>query len=203
MPPPIMERRSFLRIAVAGTAWFALSGHTPYGHWQIYRRKHLLIGSSRADPPSFELARQIAELLVAHLPESSARASRAPDQRRIASLLASDQWQVAVLRRAEAADLAAGRGLFRTVGAVALRSLFAMEDHLLVCRPDFPNRHAWLVTATLAETGAGMPDGALAALGTSPIPAHPGALAYATGKPMPAAPAAGEMGSETDDGHTH
>ncbi len=200
-----MRRRGLLRIGVAGVAWFALSGHTPYRHWTIYRKKHLLIGSSRADPPSYALAVKIAEALLRDLPESSARASRAPDQRRIASLLASDQWQVAVMRREEAADLAAGRGLFETVGAVALASLFAMGDHLLVCRPDFPDRHAWLVTAALAENAAGIPGSAPPERGKSAILAHPGALAYVEGKSLPAVPAAEETGGqpEPDHGHAH
>ncbi len=188
---------------MAGTAWFALSGHTPYGHWKIYRQKHLLIGSCKTDPPSYPLAERIAETLVRDLPESSARASRAPDQRRIASLLASDQWQVSVLRRGEAADLAAGRGLFETIGAVSLNSLFAMGDHLLVCRPDFPERHAWLVVATLTENAAGIPDGSPVRAGADGIPIHPGALAHAEGKPLPPAPAAEGSETEADHGHPH
>ena len=196
-----MRRRLLLRFCVAGGAWFALSGHTPYGHWKIYRRKHLIIGSCRADPPSFPLAEKIAGTLVRQLPESSARASRAPDQRRVASLLASSQWQVSVLRREEADDLAAGRGLFKTIGAVPLNSLFAMGDHLLVCRPDFPVRHAWLVAATLTENAAEIPGGAAPQAGA--IPVHPGALAHAQGKPLPPAPAAEETESEEDHGHPH
>ena len=198
-----MRRRHLLRIGMAGTAWFALSGHTPYGHWQIYRQKHLLIGSCKTDAPSYPLAQRIAETLVRQLPESSARASRAPDQRRIASLLASDQWQVSVLRRAEAADLAAGRDLFETVGAVPLNGLFAMGGHLLVCRPDFPDRHAWLVAATLTENAAGIQGGSPVEPGATGIPIHPGALAHAEGKPLPPAPAAPETESEEDHGHPH
>lgn len=198
-----MRRRQLLRLGAAGTAWFALSGHTPYSHWQIYRQKHLMIGSCKTDAPSYPLAQRIAETLVSQLPESSARASRAPDQRRIASLLASDQWQVSVLRREEAADLVAGRGLFETVGAIPLRSLFAMGDHLLVCRPDFPDRHAWLVTATLTEYAAGITDGSPVEPGTAGIPMHPGALAHAEGKPLPPAPAAEGTESEGDHGHPH
>ncbi|MDH3229703.1 MAG: hypothetical protein OEN55_07930 [Alphaproteobacteria bacterium] len=196
-----MKRRIFVRFAVAGTAWFALSGHTPYRHWTIYRQKHLLIGACKTDPPSYPLAERIAGTLVRHLPESSARASRAPDQRRVASLLASDQWQVSVMRRQDAADLAAGRGLFETTGAVPLNSLFAMGGHLLVCRPDFPDRHGWLVTATLTKNAADIPDGTAPEHGV--IPAHPGALAYAAGKPLPPGPAAGETGPEADHGHPH
>ena len=197
-----MRRRHLLRLGAAGGAWFALSGHTPYGHWKIYRRKHLMIGSCRADPPSYPLAEQIAGTLVRLLPESSARASRAPDQRRIASLLASDQWQVSVLRRGEAADLIAGAGLFETVGAVPLASLFEMGRHLLVCRPDFPDLHAWLVTATLSKNAADIPDGA-APPQAGAIPVHPGALAYAEGKPPPPAPAAEDAEPESDHGHSH
>jgi TRAP-type uncharacterized transport system substrate-binding protein len=198
-----MRRRHLLRIGMAGTAWFALSGHTPYGHWKIYRQKHLLIGSCKTDAPSYPLAQQIAETLVRQLPKSSARASRAPDQRRIASLLASDQWQVSVLRRDEAADLVAGRGLFETVGAVTLRSLFTMGDHLLVCRPDFPDRHAWLVVATLTENTAGIQGGSPMRPNAAGIPIHLGALAYAKGKPLPPAPAAAETASEENHGHPH
>lgn len=198
-----MRRRQILRLGAAGTAWFALSGHTPYRQWKVYRRKHLLIGSCKTDPRSYPLAERITETLVRWLPESSARASRGPDQRRIASLLASDQWQVSVLRRGEAADLVAGRGLFETVGAVPLRGLFAMGDHLLVCRPDFPDRHAWLVAATLTENAAGIPDGSPLEVGASIIPVHPGAHAHASGKPLPPAPLAEETETEADHGHPH
>jgi hypothetical protein len=196
-----VKRRFLLRLGAGGAAWFALSGHTPYGHWKVYRRKHLLIGSSRADPPSYTLAERIAGTLVRQLPESRARASRAPDQHRIASLLASDQWQVSVLRRREAVDLAAGRGMFETMGAVPLNSLFAMGDHLLVCRPDFPDLHAWLVTAALTKNADTIPGEA--ASRSDAIPVHPGALAHARGAPPPPAPAAEETESEADHGHSH
>lgn len=197
-----MIRRHFLRIALGGTAWLALSGHTPYRHWQVYRQKHLLIGSCKADPQSYSLALSVAETLVRELPQSSARASRAPDQRRIASLLASDQWQVSVLRTNEAADLAAGRGMFETVDMVPLRGLFALGEHTLVCRPDFPDRHAWLVTATLTEAASAIPGGTPVEP-DQVIPSHPGAQAYAAGRPLPPAPANKATGSEADHGHAH
>ena len=197
-----MTRRRFLCLGVAGTALLALTGHTPYRQWKVYRRKHLLIGSCRTDPPSYALAQRIAETLVRWLPESSARASRAPDQRRIASLLASDQWQVSVLSRGDAADLAAGRGLFDTVGPLPLRSVFAMGNHLLVCRLEFPFRHAWLVAATLTENAAAVPDGQPAEIGDGTVPVHPGASAYAAGVPLPPVPREDESGFEPGHPHT-
>jgi len=196
-----MRRRRFLRLGVAGTAWVALTGHTPYRQWKVYRQKHLLIGSCRADPSSYPLAGRVAETLVRWLPESSARASRAPDQRRIASLLASDQWQVSVLSRADAADLATGRGRFDAVGSLPLRSMFAMGDHLLVCRDDFPFRHAWLVAATLTENVGEIPGGQPVQDGGAPVPVHPGALAYAAGVKLPPAP--GAESSRPEPGHAH
>ncbi len=198
-----MKRRRFARIAVAGVAWFALSGHTPYGHWTVYRRKHLLIGSSRTDPPSFALAERIAETLARHLPESRARASRAPDLRRIASLLASDQWQVSVLRRLDAVEIAAGSGLFSAIGAVKLRSLFTLGEHLLVCRADFPDRHAWLVTAALVENAREIPGAAAIDGEGDAIPMHPAARAYLSGAPLPPGPAAAPAEADPDHGHPH
>jgi hypothetical protein len=198
-----MKRRCFVRIALAVAAPFVLSGHTPYRHWKVYRQKHLLVGSCRADPRSFAVAGQIAGTLARHLPASSARVSRAPDQRRVASLLASDQWQVAVLRRQEAVDLVIGRGLFETVGAVMLRSLFAVDAHLLVCRPDFPDRHAWLVTATLTENAEEVAGGAPVGPGAHTVPLHTGARAYADGDPPPPGPATGDGASETANDHPH
>lgn len=180
-----MQRRRLLRATLLGAAWWCGAGHTPYRQWRVYRQKHLLIGSSRADPASYDLARQVAGVLVRELPDSRARSSRAPDQRRIASLLASDQWQVAVLLRDDALDLARGSGMFEPVGPVPLSVLFAMDEHLLVSRPDFPGRHAWLVVQVLAEhanemAGARPLDGPV-----DIIPLHPGALAHARGEEPP------------------
>ena len=181
----------------------ALSGHTPYRQWKVYRHKHLIIGSCRTDPPTYALAERLAETLLRWLPESRARAGRAPDQRRIASLLASNQWQVSVLGRGDAADLAAGRGLFDTLGPLPLRSMFAMGEHFLVCRVDFPIRHAWLVAATLTKNAAAIPGGHPVGPGAGSVPVHPGAHAYASGEPLPDAPRAEDSASEPGDTHTH
>lgn len=185
-----MQRRRLLRLGVAAAALLALSGHTPYRHWQVYRRGHLLIGSCRADAASYPLAERVAETLSRWLPESKARASRAPDQRRIASLLASGQWQVSVLARGDAADLVAGRGMFEALGPQPLRSLFALGEHLLVSRADFPPRHAWLVAATLSEHTASIPGGAPPAIDHATVPVHPGARAYVVSAPLPPGSAA-------------
>jgi len=180
-----MQRRAALKLALAGLAGLLGSAHTPYGQWQVYRRRHLIIGTSKADPASYPLGQRIVGVLVANLPESSARVARGPDAWRLASLLTSGQFEVILLTAAEVAALRHGRPPFEAFGATQLRSLFAFGDHWLVCRPDFPDHHAWLVVETLAVHGDLMLGGSLPAPAQSPVPVHPGALAFASGEPPP------------------
>lgn len=175
--------RTLLCCAAAPLLW----GHTPYRQWQVYRRKHLLIGTSRADPGSFALGRRLADLLARELPESRARAARAPDAWRLASLLATGQLPSALFTARAAADLAAGRGAFGGLGSPPLRALCGLGDHWLLTLDDFPAWQAWLVAGTLARH-ASNPPARLPGARPAPVPAHPGAAAYAAGQPMPPAP---------------
>jgi hypothetical protein len=61
-----MWRRAVLRSTLIGGAWLLASAHTPYRQWQVYRRRHLLIGCSRTDAPTYPLAQKIVEVLAAH-----------------------------------------------------------------------------------------------------------------------------------------
>ena len=118
---PTASRRACLRGGVALAAWLLASAHTPYRQWVVYRRRRLLIGSSKAEPASYELGKRVAAALLAALPESMARVSRAPDKFRLASLLSTDQMEVALLRAEDAAALADGRDPFRDYGGGAGR----------------------------------------------------------------------------------
>jgi hypothetical protein len=183
-----MRRRTACRLGLAGAAWLLGGGHTPYGQWQVYRRRHLMIGTSRADAPTYPLGQRIAETLASHLPESSARVTRGPDAWRLASLITSGQLEVILLSTAHVAALRDGRPPFEAFGATRLCSLFMFDGqeggHWLVCRPDFPDRHAYLVVETLAVHAAPLLGGRAPDL-TSPVPLHPGALAYLRGAPLP------------------
>jgi len=181
-----MRRRTCLHASLLALAWLATGGHTPYGQWQVYRRRHLLIGTSRADPASYPLGQRIAHVLATNLPESSARVARGPDAWRLASLLTSEQFEVILLRADEVAALRDGRPPFEAFGATQLRSLLPFGDHWLVCRPDFPDHHAWLVVETLAVHGGLTLGGSPPDPAHSPVPLHQGALAFLRGAPMPA-----------------
>ena len=148
-----MRRRAALKIALGGAAWLLCGAHTPYGQWQVYRRRHLLVGTSKADAPTYPLGQRIVEVLASRLPESSARVTRGPSAWRLASLITSGQIELVLLSAADVAALRDGRPPFEAFGATRLCTLFAFGAHWLVCRPDFPDRHAYLVVETLATHG--------------------------------------------------
>lgn len=195
-----MRRRSALRAGLALIAWLALSGHTPYRQWQVYRERHLVIGTSRADEPSYPLGKRVVQVLLEHLPESSPRVTRGPDPWRLASLLTTRQLDVVLLSRSDAAALRDGRAPFEAFGPTELRALARLGGHVLVTRPDFADRHAYLVAQALAEDRADFRPPALVASGRDPVPAHPGALAYTAGEPEPPGPA---VASEEPLSHDH
>ena len=180
-----MDRRHFVRLGLCGAALVLTSGHTPYRQWVVYRKRRLLIGTSRADAPTYPLGKQVAETLLTYLPESKARASRAPDPWRLASLLSTAQLDVAILSAADAAALLQGRPPFADFGGVALAGLFGFGTYLLVSRAEFPERHAYLVSRTLAESGEAIPGARTLAAGEGALPVHPGTLAYQQGLPLP------------------
>jgi TRAP-type uncharacterized transport system substrate-binding protein len=181
-----MRRRTALKLGLAGAAWLLCGAHTPYGQWQVYRRRHLMIGTSRADAPTYPLGQRVAEVLATHLPESSARVTRGPDAWRLASLITSGQIEVILLSADHVLALRDGQAPFEAFGATRLCSLFVFGDHWLVCRPDFPDRHAYLVVETLAIHGDPTLGGRTPDPVASPVPIHPGALAYLRGDPLPA-----------------
>lgn len=195
-----MRRRALIHACGTFGAWCLLSAHTPYRQWQVYRRRHLVIGTSRADAPSYALGKRIVFVLLEHLPESSARVTRGPDPWRLASLLTTSQLDVVLLSTEDALALQEGRAPFEAFGPTELRALTRLGSHLLLTQPDFPDRHAYLVAMTLSEHGDALE--AAVEIAAKLVPAHPGALAYASGAPEPAGPeVASEEGLPPD--HVH
>jgi len=180
-----MRRRHLLRLGLGAAALLLTQGHTPYRQWVIYRKRRLLIGTSRADGPSYPLGLKVAEVLIEALPASKARASRAPDAWRLASLLSTAQLDVGILSVEDAAALQDGRAPFADFGGVPLRRLFSFGGYLLVSRPDFPDRHAFLISEALAEHGIDVPGIEPIEPDRGPVPIHPGTRAYAEAQPLP------------------
>ncbi len=177
-----MNRRDLLGalLLAAGTATAA--AHTPYGQWVVYRKKHLLIGAHRTDPKTYLLAKELTGVLAKHLPGARSRVARAPTVQRLASLIGTDQLDVAVLSEPEAAAMLKGSDGFEPYGPIAIRQLARLDLYLLVAHSRFHERHAWLVAAALDAGGAFDKTHQQVAAG---IPLHPGSLAYLDGKPEP------------------
>jgi hypothetical protein len=189
-----LSRRNTLRLVLIGAVSLLASGHAPYGQWGIYRKRYLLILTTRADPTSHELGTHIAALLAEHLPESRARVSRAPHKERIASLISSKQMDVAVMHRNDAANLRAGASPFSDYGPVPLHAIVAMGDYQVVCRDDFPARHAWLIAEALSKDQLSIPVSGAAS--DARVPLHPGAEAFFRGRPLPAPEPTTEAGQD-------
>jgi hypothetical protein len=162
-------------------------GHTPYGQWTVYRRRNLFVVASRDDPEALRLAKELVEGLARELPESRAMMTRASDSVRIASLLATDQLEVAILAPHEAQEMLAGAGKYRATGPVPLRVLAKLDGHLLVTVESFRNRHAFLLAQAVDHLRAGSAAAASASHSPLTVPDHPGAVAYRNGLPLPEA----------------
>ncbi len=159
--------------------------HTPYRQWMVYRRKHLLIGTTRADPYGYRLGKELAATLVAELPASRARVARARDVLRLASLISTGQLHTALLSAGEALAMAGGDPPFQEFGPLGLRVLLAVNGRVLVAVATLPDHHAWLVTGALLEAGYGTAEVGREDLG---LPLHRGSLAYVRGAEMPQPP---------------
>jgi hypothetical protein len=106
---------------------------------------------------------------------------------RIASLMGTEQMDVAILDPEDAAAMAAGTGKFRAYGAVPVGVLALLqESKMLVARRDFRADHAWMVAAAAAESGLAATDAA-----PSSLPWHRGAGIFRRGEPIPDPPTEG------------
>ena len=182
-----LSRRRALRFVLCGTALLLGSGHAPYGQWGAYRKRHLLILTTRADPASFELGERLAAVLADKLPESRAQVTRAPHNARLASLISTEQMDLAVMRADDAAALLEGAAPFAEYGPVPLRTVVDFGHYLLVCREDFPARHAWLIAEAVSKARSALPmTPSVPAVGSEArVRLHPGSEVYFAGGPLP------------------
>lgn len=178
------HRRGLLRAAAAAGLWLALSGHSPYRQWEVYRKTRLVLLANASDPQSVQLGSALAKLYLQRLPESRATMARARDGNDLVRLLASRQLDIAVMREPDAHAALAGKAPYADSGGVRLRALAALGEHLFVCREEVPNASAYMLTEALAE-GWGDIDPVLVRKAPGPrpggrlaVPLHPGAAEY-------------------------
>ncbi len=186
-------RRTIMRCGLLFVAMLVLSAHTPYRQWEVYRMKHLLIGTSREDTASYPLGKQLAELLVQAVPKTRARVVRARTVERLGSLISTDQLKVLLISDKHLAEMAEGTGPFKAFGPIEIARLFHFDGLVLISRADFPAAHAWIVARAFldnAEASGGTPPWP----GDGQVPVHPGAMAAVNGEALPASDVAGRDG---------
>lgn len=170
-----MNRRDILRSGLAGAAFWAAPSlaHTPYGQWVVYRQRHLLVGAHRGDLKTYEFAQSVVAGLRQELPEAEARVARGPRPQRIASLMGTGQMFLAVLSLDEAARMVHGAAPFEGYRPTPVHAMADLgETYLLFAAPDFPDRHARLVTQAIDHARLGVEPS------TSAFPVHAGAVSY-------------------------
>ena len=182
-------RGAFVTLTLVIMTWIFSTGHTPYRQWVVFRERHLFVVTSRSDGSSYELGKRVAEVLATHLPASRARVTRAPNMERVGSLISTKQFDVALLSRNYAAAMLQGLPPFDELGPVPLRTIIELGDYLLVCRNDFPARHAYLVVETLSIHRTKLASAVArktqnAEEPTAEVPMHPGVSAYLEGRPL-------------------
>ncbi|MFM8466305.1 MAG: hypothetical protein ACKOAO_01930 [Oxalobacteraceae bacterium] len=188
-----MNRRTWLLSAAAMAAalivpFRAAHAHSPYRQWDIFRKKHLQILTSRSDLEGDSIGDEWVALLLERLPLSQAMVSRARDMHRVASLLKTDQAKLAVLSHSDAKAIIAGASGFEEFRPIPLQILLDNGTHVLVARENLPLHHAYVVTATLLEEASPLHlrvplDGQLG------MSLHPGARSAALGEKLEMPPA--------------
>ena len=144
-----MNRRDLLQGGMGALVMVPVLGHTPFPQWKVYRKLHLFIVVNRQDEAACELGDAIAQTLATELPASRALVTHARDALRLASLISTEQLDVALLRRSELEAWQQSQTPYDQLEPVGLKELFAVEDYVLVSRDDFLPDHAAVVRQTL------------------------------------------------------
>lgn len=164
---------------------FPAQAHSPWGQYQVYRQKHLLIMSAIPDAPTYPYSKKLVAAINAVLPEAQARPARAKDFERVHNLLKSKQINLVLLSKENAKALVEGSGPFSAYGPTAAKTLYAFGELLLLVQPEFPDNHVWLLTNAIQKARDLLPD-ALPPKEVATLPnLHPGTVMVLRGDPMP------------------
>lgn len=144
-----MNRRDFLSIRMAAIALWPVFSHTPFPQWKVYRQIHLFIAVNREDELACNIGRAIADTLATELPASRAMVTRARDASRLASLISTQQLDLALIHRSELNAWRQREHPYEHISPIPLQELFEARSYVLVSRRDFRFDHAALVRQTL------------------------------------------------------
>ena len=180
-----MFNKLFLKFITIFFVYIFLSSHSPWGQYHSYRQQHLLIMSTREDAPTYPFSKLLVKIINQELPEASARPARARTFKRVQSLFSTGQMPLVLLSKKNAKALLKGKGPFKKYGSANAQILYIFGDLVLLVQPDFPNRHAWLLTNAIVQAVDKLP-GAISPLKVKKIATiHPGTLMVLNGENIP------------------
>jgi hypothetical protein len=182
-PTPVVRADAHEGSAAWSSFRLQLADLNPDRMWPVYRRYHLLIVGQRDDERSGVLTAAVVDVLSHYLPSSRPQLVSGADARRIGVLIATDQQDVAVMQAESAEALFLARPPFADILEAPLRIIVSFGSHVLVCRPNFRARHAYLLAKTLAEHAEGLPAPAVVPGGV--VPMHRGSQAFFAGEEIP------------------
>ena len=147
-----LQRRLFV-CSIAGliSSVTPLYAHSPWGQYQVYRQKHLLILSSRDDELSYPFSKELVACLDNELPIAKARPARSINIERAFNLLRTDQFQFAVFNRENIDKMRNAYGDFSDRQPVDLGTLLEFGNMRVVARRDFPDDLVATVTHNLIK----------------------------------------------------
>ncbi|MFP6778940.1 MAG: hypothetical protein VB916_01490 [Alphaproteobacteria bacterium] len=178
----MLNRRFFSKSLILSLSFFSM-GHAPWGQWQVYRMRHMLILSVIEDKNSYPFSKKIIHSLEKTLPESRARPARARGFRRVYSLLSTDQMPLVVLSKDIAISLLYGTGVFSEFSPVNMNLVYDFGSMVLLARPKMPDSHTWRITDAIIRSGEY--DGVI---NNTEIPIHNGSKTRFMNLPMPEEP---------------
>ena len=171
----MLKRRSFLCLLSIGWPSIVVA-HSPWGQYQVYRQKHLLVLSTRDDSESYPYSKKLVEALNVAVPSAKARPARAVNLERAYNLLRTDQFQFAILSSSNVSMLRRGIGQFEGRQTIDLRTIYEFGELEFVVRADFPENLVAVIAQGVLETLPMLPSAAsIDKVRTNPN-IHPGAL---------------------------
>ena len=132
--------------------------HSPWGQFQVYRQKHLLVLSTRDDLPSYPYSKKLVNALNKSVPEAKARPARAINLERAYNLLRTNQFQFALLSKVNIEMMRSASDQFEGKDKIDLKTIYEFGDLEFVVQPDFPEDLVAVVAHGVVESLSTLPE---------------------------------------------
>jgi hypothetical protein len=144
------DRRRVWRLLAPAAALLCLGAFSPRG-LDTWRQHSLFVLFRDSDHADREAVALVTTRLVEQLPDSRAQPLPVGELRQIGELLLSRQYDVALLRTADAEAIDRWAAASMAAQSEPLVLLARIRDHLLICRADLPASHAAMIATALDD----------------------------------------------------